>query len=198
MFRIQGKLPREVIVACSGGVDSMAIVDFLKRNHKVTLQFVHHGTDTSSEALDFLDHYTDNNDVGFSYGYINSEVPANVSQEEHWRNERYKIFQAYNMPVITCHHLDDCVETWIWSSMHGNGKIIPYRNQNVIRPFRLNRKQEFIDWCKSKNVDWVEDKSNSDNKYIRNYIRNQVVDQMLVINPGLHKVIMKKVEAEGE
>lgn len=198
MIRIQGKLPREVVVACSGGVDSMAIVDFLKRNHKVTIQFVHHCTEASDEAHSFLDDYTDNHDVGFSVGYINEEVPMGVSQEEHWRNERYKIFRVWKMPVITCHHLDDCVETWIWSSMHGTGKIIPYRNRNVIRPFRLNRKQEFIDWCMNKNVSWVEDKSNSDNRYIRNYIRNQVVDKMLVINPGLHKVIAKKVETDNK
>jgi tRNA(Ile)-lysidine synthase len=80
--------------------------------------------------------------------------------------------------------------------MHGEGKVIPYQNENVIRPFRLNRKHEFINWCKRKDVSWIEDKSNLDTSYIRNYIRNNIVEQLLVINPGLHKVIAKKIENE--
>ena len=196
MIKVQSKLPRDVVIACSGGVDSMAIVDFLKRNHRITLQFVHHGTETSEQAHKFLLQYADDNKLKLYTSYINTVVPKGVSQEEHWRNERYKVLNSWQKPVITCHHLDDCVETWIWSSMHGEGKIIPYQNENVIRPFRLNRKHEFVDWCKRKNVSWVEDKSNLDTSYIRNYIRENVVTQMLVINPGLHKVIAKKIENE--
>ena len=196
MIKVQRELPRHLVVACSGGVDSMAVANFLKRNHRVTLQFVHHGTETSDQAHEFLYDYAKDNGMALCVAKISTRVPRGVSQEEHWRNERYKVFHSWDCPVITGHHLDDCVETWIWSSMHGEGKVIPYQNKNVIRPFRLNRKQEFIDWCKRKNVNWIEDKSNIDTKYIRNYIRNNVVDQMLVVNPGLHKVIAKKIETE--
>jgi tRNA(Ile)-lysidine synthase len=196
MIKVQRELPRHLVVACSGGVDSMAAANFLKRNHRVTLQFVHHGTETSDQAHEFLYDYAKDNNMSLCVSKISTRVPRGVSQEEHWRNERYKVFHSWDCPVVTGHHLDDCVETWIWSSMHGEGKVIPYQNKNVIRPFRLNRKQEFIDWCKRKNVSWIEDKSNIDTKYIRNYIRNNVVDQMLVINPGLHKVIAKKIETE--
>lgn len=196
MIKVQRELPRHLVVACSGGVDSMAVANFLKRNHRVTLQFVHHGTETSDQAHEFLYDYAKDNGMALCVAKISTRVPRGVSQEEHWRNERYKVFHSWDCPVITGHHLDDCVETWIWSSMHGEGKVIPYQNKNVIRPFRLNRKQEFIDWCKRKNVSWIEDKSNIDTKYIRNYIRNNVVDQMLVVNPGLHKVIAKKIETE--
>tara|TARA_R110000772_G_scaffold25885_1_gene67137 strand:+ start:70 stop:666 length:597 start_codon:yes stop_codon:yes gene_type:complete len=196
MIKIQGLIPRKVIVATSGGVDSMAVVDFLKRNHTVAMQFVHHGTDTSEEAYQFLCEYEQDNGVPLYVNYIDSEVPDRTSQEEHWRNERYKVFQQHGISVITCHHLDDCAETWIWSSLNGTGKTIPYRNENVIRPFRLNRKSEFVDWCKRKNVKWVEDKSNKDNKYMRNYIRNELMSHALVVNPGLHTVLKRKVEQE--
>lgn len=196
MIKIQGDIPRDVVVACSGGVDSMAIVDFLKRSHRVTLQFVHHRTATSDEASEFLNKYAADNDLKLLVDYINEDIPSNTSQEEHWRNQRYDILWRLEKPVLTCHHLDDCAETWIWSSMHGEGKIIPYRSRNVIRPFRLNRKSEFTNWCKRKNVIWKEDKSNLDTKYMRNFIRAEVIDKLLVINPGLHKVIAKKVEAE--
>lgn len=196
MIKIQGKIPRNVVVACSGGVDSMAIVDFLKRNHDVTILFVHHHTETSERAYHFLKRYTAQNDMVFVTHFIDPTVPKGVSQEEHWRNERYKAFHNCEVPVITCHHLDDCAETWIWSCLNGDGKVIPYRNENVIRPFRLNRKDEFVEWCKRKSVDWVEDQSNSDTRFTRNYIRHKLMKNALVVNPGLHTVIRKKLETE--
>jgi tRNA(Ile)-lysidine synthetase-like protein len=197
MIKIQGKFERNVLVACSGGVDSMAVVDFLSRKHEVTMMFFDHGTETSREALEFLEEYVTNNkskNILLEVGTIQNQKSADQSKEEYWRNERYNWFHSYNHPIITCHHLDDCLETWIWSSLHGEGKIIPYANRNVIRPFRLNRKAEFLNWCRNKDVPWIEDVTNSDNCHIRNFIRNEIVQKALVVNPGLHKVIAKKVD----
>lgn len=193
MIVLQGNLDKEVTVAFSGGVDSTAIVDFLKRKHIVTLLFINHGTKTSDEAELFVKGYADANDLNLNIYDIDTEVPAKVSQEEHWRNERYAIFHRLGTKVITGHHLDDCVETWIWSSMHGKGSIIPYNNKNVIRPFRLNRKHEFTNWCKRNEVSWVEDTSNADTSFIRNHIRHKMMPDVLVVNPGIHKVVRKKV-----
>jgi len=193
MINIQGKIPRNVVVACSGGVDSMAIVDFLKRKHDVTILFVHHRTETSESAYQFLKRYTAENDVTFVAHFIDPEVPTRTSQEEHWRNQRYLAFHGCDVPVITCHHLDDCVETWIWSSLNGEGKVIPYRNYNVIRPFRLNRKSEFFNWCERKGVEFVHDKSNDDTKYTRNYIRHTAMPHVLRVNPGIHTTIKNKM-----
>jgi tRNA(Ile)-lysidine synthase len=204
MIQLQGKLDRGINVACSGGVDSMAAVDFLRRNHNCNLLFFDHGTDTSTDAKQFLqDFISDKNreyketpnatSLTLEMGAITRSKEKKESWEEYWRNERYAFFQSVQEEVITCHHLDDCVETWIWSSMHGKGKIIPYRNQKVIRPFRLNRKAEFVNWCRTHNVPWIEDISNEDTNYMRNYIRKELVDKCLVINPGLSTVIRKKV-----
>lgn len=201
MIQIQGKLEREVYVACSGGVDSMAIVDFLMNNHNVNLMFFNHGTDTSKEALDFLTnrYYPSIEQAGMKLfvGNISRQKERSESWEEYWRNERYAWFHSYEHPVITCHHLDDCVETWIFTSLNGEGRIIPYSNQNVIRPFRMNRKSEFTNWCRNKNVPWVEDTSNEDTGYMRNFIRHEIVPKALVVNPGLHKVVRKKVIEDG-
>lgn len=194
MIQIQGKLEREVWVACSGGVDSMAVVDFLSKNHKVNMMFFDHGTETSLEARNFL---LDNYSSMMHIGEINRDKKSDESWEEYWRNMRYEWFHSVDVPIITCHHLDDCIETWIWSSLHGKGKIIPYSNKNVIRPFRLNRKTEFMNWARNKNVKWVEDESNSDTKHVRNFIRHDIVPKALVVNPGLPKVIRKKVIADG-
>lgn len=194
MIQVQGKIPRHVFVACSGGVDSMAVVDFLRKNHYVTLLFFDHGTEDSRNALSFIKEYSRKNDLGLETSCISRKKLSTESQEEYWRNERYNFFHTFDEPVITCHHLDDCVESWIFSSLHGNGKIIPYANKNVVRPFLLNRKQKFVEWCRNKGVPWIEDESNNDTKYMRNFIRHEIIPKALNVNPGLHKVVAKKVQ----
>jgi tRNA(Ile)-lysidine synthase len=196
MIKLQGKLPREVYVACSGGVDSMAVVDFLRNNHDITLCFFDHGTQHSTEAGVFVSNYSSKNNLPLMYGRVSRDRERDESQEEYWRNERYKFFSTINADIITCHHLDDCVETWVWSSMHGEGKIIPYRNGNVIRPFRMTRKRDFQLWADLKNVPHVEDDSNADTCYTRNYIRHEMMPHVLRVNPGIDKVIAKKVNQD--
>ena len=204
MIHIQGDLQRDIYIACSGGVDSMAITDFLRRSHNCTLVFFDHGTETSSEAKEFIQDFVSDRNKEFwikpnatslsvLFGKITRKKEKGESWEEYWRNERYNYLQSLDRNIITCHHLDDCVETWIWSSLHGNGKIIPYRNRNVIRPFRSNRKAEFVNWCRRNSVSWIEDTSNEDTRFMRNFIRKELIDKCLVVNPGLHKVIRNKV-----
>ena len=199
MIKLQGKLPREVYVACSGGVDSMAVVDFLRNNHDVTVAFFNHGTKTSQIAGKFVASYCTENNLPMVYGVPENgshHVIKGRSPEDYWREQRYKFLHDINGPVITAHHLDDCVETWVWSSMHGTGKVVPYRNKNVIRPFRMTRKRDFQLWADLKNVPHVEDDSNTDTCYTRNYIRHEMMPHILRVNPGIHKTIMKKVRDE--
>ena len=196
MIKKQGKLSREVYVACSGGLDSMAVVDFLQNNHDVTVCYFDHGTQHSTEAGVFVSNYCDKNNLPLLYGRISRDKDKEESQEEFWRNERYKFFRSIDADIITAHHLDDCVETWVWSSMHGTGKIIPYRNRNVIRPFRMTRKRDFQLWANLKNIQYLEDDSNTDTCYTRNYIRHEMMPSVLRVNPGIHKTILKKVKDE--
>lgn len=173
----------------------MAVIDFLKRKHDVTALFFNHATETSYQAEKFLSEYLPKIGIELITGSLYRTKDKRLSHEEFWRIERYAFLNKFSdAPVITCHHLDDCVETWLWSCLNGEGKLIPYRNRNVIRPFRLNRKQEFIDWCTRKDVDWIEDQSNTDIRYMRNYIRQELMPKALTVNPGLHKVVLKKVK----
>jgi tRNA(Ile)-lysidine synthase len=201
MIKVQGKLPHSVYVACSGGVDSMAVVDFLRRKHDVEVIHYNHGNATANAEQQFVYDYCEKHDIECILGGVNAgdTLPKDTSLEEYWRNRRYAFFEQFaspETPVITCHHLDDCVETWIWSSLNGEGKIIPYRNKNVIRPFRLCRKRDLEMWANLHNVPYIEDASNTDTKFIRNYIRHEMMPNVLKVNPGIHKVIKKKVAAD--
>ena len=195
MIKLLGSLPKKVTVACSGGVDSMAVLDFLSKKHDVICAFYHHGTDSSEQAMKFISNFCTIRKIPVFFGILLESKPKRKSYEEFWREKRYEFLDSIKVtPVITCHHLDDCVETYLWGCMHGTPKIIPYRRNNIIRPFLTTRKQEFINWCERKNIDWCHDSSNDDTDYTRNYIRHELMPHALKVNPGLHKVVKRIVE----
>lgn len=194
MIRLLGKIPTEVVVACSGGVDSMAAVDFLCRGGRsVKLAFFHHGTDDSENAEQFLREYCKQNNLKLIVGKISRQIDGHESLEEFWRKERYAFLDSIDSTIITCHHLDDVLETWIFSSAHGAPKIIPYRRNKIIRPFLLNRKAELQRWAQRHAVMFVNDSSNNDIRRTRNYIRHKVIPVYIGINGGVYKVMRKKV-----
>ena len=199
MIKLQGKLPRNLYLACSGGVDSMAVLDFLNRNHRLHVLHFDHGTAHGEEAKAFLERYCTERQIPLTVGECRGTVPPGPSREEWWREQRYAFFDKFeydNTPIITCHHLDDCVETWVWSSLHGTGKWVPYRRKRVIRPFRLTRKRDLEMWARLNSVPWIEDDSNRDTCYTRNYIRHEMMPHVLKVNPGIHKTIAKKVKED--
>ena len=199
MIRYIGKLPLSCTVAFSGGVDSVAIADFLLRGRKqVSLAFFDHGTYHSQQSIPFIEEYAKRYSLPLTIGRIFRAKDSNESMEEYWRNERYRFLHSISGPVITAHHLDDAIETWIFTSLHGTPRVIPYSNGNVIRPFLVTPKRQLKDWCVRRNVSWVEDESNQNEKYMRNLIRHRMVPEALKVNPGLHKTIAKKYNELGE
>ena len=194
MIKLQGKLPRQLWLACSGGVDSMAALDFLSRNHQVNVLHFNHNTAHGEVAQAFVERQCAERGLPLTCSEAKGTVPPGPSREAWWREQRYEFFDTFfTVPVITCHHLDDCVESWGMSSLQGQGKWIPYRRRHVIRPFRLNRKRELELWCNLNNVPWIDDNSNEDIHYTRNYVRHQMMPHVLKVNAGIHKTIRKKV-----
>jgi tRNA(Ile)-lysidine synthase len=196
MITFQGKLPRQLCVAVSGGVDSLAALHFLSIKHDVTALHINHTEGNSDSAENLVTTYCEANAIPLISKRVNTARPASCSLEEFWRNERYELFHSMKQPVVTAHTLDDCVETWVWSSLHGIGKIIPYANRNVIRPFRLTPKRQFVNWATRNNLVWVEDESNADLSLARNYIRQVMMPHVLAINPGISTTIKKKVKQD--
>ena len=199
MLKLLFPLPKDIVVALSGGVDSVAITDFLSQKHNVTCAFFHHGTENSERALEFVAHFCTERNLPLMIGMIKNDKPKKLSTEEHWRIERYDFLDSFGDslgPIITGHHLDDCVETYLWSSIHGQAKVIPAKRNNVVRPFLTTNKKEFTNWCEQKSIDWCHDNSNDDTKYMRNYVRTHLMPHALHINPGLHTVVKKIVEKQ--
>lgn len=171
----------------------MAALDFLRRSHRVSVAFFNHGTESSMIEHDFLHNYCKDRKIGMVTGTIDKLSVRGLSQEEHWRNERYKFLDSIGHSVVTAHHLDDAAETWVWASMHGTPKLPQITRGNVIRPFLATRKQDLVSWCVNNSVPWIEDASNLDTKFTRNYIRNVMMPHALRVNPGIHKMVKKRL-----
>lgn len=200
MINLSFSLPKDIAIAVSGGADSMAALDFLRYRKNLTVLHFNHGTENSDEAESLVTSYCKSHDLALIVGKIQAEKPKGQSSEDFWRQERYRFFEEErsDLPVITCHHLDDVAETWLFTSLHGSARLIPARRGPYIRPFLGTRKQVFEDWCDRKGVPTFYDKSNSDTKYMRNFIRHEMMPKALRVNPGLHKVLRKKLlEAES-
>ncbi len=193
MFHLLQKIPPTTYLACSGGIDSMVVLDFISRNKFRHIELVHinHGTDHGKDAEEFVRHISEVKNLKLHLHKITMNKPKNESWEEFWRNERYRFFHSFDIPIITSHHLNDAIEGYILSSLRGKSKLINECNGNVIRPFLLNPKKEFEDWAMRKNVEYVQDMSNFESVHDRNIIRNEMMDIVLKINPGIEKTVKK-------
>lgn len=172
----------------------MAAADFLRRKHDVTLAFFHHMTPDCAEAERAVIEYAEEHSLPVVRQVISKECPLGKSGEEHWRDERYKFLESLGSTVVTAHTLNDCVETYVWSSLHGNPKVIPYQRNNVVRPFLLTTKDDFLRWAKHNDIVWHEDSSNENTVHMRNYVRHELMPHALHVNPGLYKVVKRIVE----
>ena len=194
MIHITGKIPRQVAIAVSGGIDSMASLDFLRRAHDVVVLHYNHGTPYAPKAEALVRAYCIEHKLTIVLGRCEEEMPAGVSKEAWWRDRRYEFFtEATDLPIITAHHLDDQVENYLFTALNGKPFLIPHKRDQFIRPFITTEKTDFTLWCVRKGVPTIDDPSNEDTKYRRNYIRHTLMPHVLNINPGIKKVIRKKV-----
>lgn len=194
MIKVLNDIPKgEFGLACSGGVDSMTILDFLiNGGHIPHVLYFNHNTKHGDDAEKFITDFCKSKNLVLTIG--RTDITPISNKEKIWSNLRYEFLSKFDFPVITCHHLDDCVETYIFTMLRGFQSVIPYRKGNVIRPFLLNEKSEFIKWCENKNVPFIEDESNNCTDFNRNRIRHNIVPEALKVNPGLKTIVKKLIK----
>ena len=198
-MKLLGKIPKSVYLCCSGGKDSMMLLNFLLAGRRdVTVLYFNHNTEHGKEAEHFLHEFCRERNLTLHIGaYYGVE-----KTEEAWRNARYKFFSFFkNKPLIQNHNLSENIETYIMSDIKGTAKFIPYQRDNIIRPLLLVTKDEIKQYAEKNKVVWIEDPSNSTSNYDRNKIRNEVIPVLKQINPGLEKTFyyrcLGKYERDG-
>jgi tRNA(Ile)-lysidine synthase len=190
-----------LLVACSGGVDSMVLVDVLiKLNFKIAIahcNFQLRGKE-SDEDEKFIQQFVSQNNIPFHVIKFDTKAykqQHDVSTQMAARTLRYEWFEKVRKEngyhcIATAHHLDDQFETILLNITKGTGikglTGISLKNGFVVRPFLGISKQEILEYAKQNNIVFREDSSNASDDYQRNLIRHQVVPQLQKINPSLH------------
>ncbi len=200
MLKICGDLPTENIgLALSGGIDSMCVANFLLKGRKqFTAFYFNHGTVHGEKAEKFVRRWCKDNKVPLEVGYLEEEEYNDrvwKGPQEYFRFARHLFFNQYpDYHIILAHHLDDVLETWLFSTFNGESKLIPYKVGNCIRPFLLTKKSSIRVYAERHDVKWIEDESNGTVEYNRNRIRHNIVPEVEIINPGIRKRIARMIK----
>lgn len=174
------------IVAVSGGVDSVVLLDMLSKQSNLKLIIAHfdHGIrpDSASDERFVKDLAAKYN---LPFESERTELGPDASEQKA-REHRYaflrKLIQKYNAKsIITAHHEDDVIETSIINIVRGTGRsglTSLASTDEIARPLLRMPKNQLIEYAKQHNLNWREDITNSDTKYLRNKIRLDVVANM--------------------
>lgn len=181
------KKESSILLAVSGGIDSMVMVDlFRQAEWPIGVAHINHhlrGAESDGDAA-FLSGFCDQN--GIPYFQLDLE-PDSLKQGNMHANARAKRYEwlkttaennVYDF-IATAHHQDDVTETFIINFMRGSGLDgldgIPFQNKNVIRPLLFANRSEIENYAQTNQILYREDSSNQKDDYLRNHIRHRVV-----------------------
>ena len=180
-----------VCVALSGGRDSVVLTHLLRAlAPKLQLQLsavhIHHGLRSASDAEEnFVRQLCAAWEIPLTVHRLHLQKQVGMSTEMLAREERYRIFDALCRTgelVATAHHLDDCMETLLINLCRGSGSkglaSIPYRREGIIRPMLDVSEEQVAAYAMENGLSWVEDESNADTYYLRNFMRHEILPRL--------------------
>ncbi len=188
------KVPKDVYVAYSGGVDSSVLVhNLIKRKHNVCLLFVHHNTPWCDVELGFTKKTAEKYNIPYKVDRI-PLFDKSTSKESFWSKHRNAIFQKMDKPVLVGHNLDDALEWYLMSTFQGTTKLLNYQNRNVIRPLLTTEKDKIFEYAKLFNVEFIKDPTNDDAKFnMRNNVRLNLLPATHKCFPGLRTTVRRLI-----
>ena len=103
--------------------------------------------------------------------------------------------------ILTAHHLNDSLESFIINISRGSGLDgltgVPMLNGKIKRPLIDFEKQEIINYAKNKNLRWREDSSNNSNSYLRNKVRNNIINELEDLEGNFFKNFKKTIKVRN-
>ena len=200
---------QQILVAVSGGVDSMALLDCI-REYSEKLAVAHCNFQLRGEDSDqdekLVKEYCKTHSLPFHSKRFDTKLPK-LSTQMAARSLRYDwfeelcLFNNYDV-VLTAHHADDNIETLLMNIIRGTGidgfTGIPERNGRILRPFLPFYKSEIVDYAKAHQIPWREDRSNQSDDYQRNAIRHHVIPALAKLHPKALENTTKTIDFAKE
>jgi tRNA(Ile)-lysidine synthase len=181
--------PGKYVLAVSGGIDSMVLLDiFAKQSKKLSVEVVvahfNHGIRPESANDEMLVR-----EQAQKHGFLLESETAKLGKntsENKAREARYKFLYKIRQKheadiIVTAHHQDDLIETAFINIIRGTGPKGLYAismNKNILRPLLKVPKSEIKIYADKNNIKWLEDSTNEDERYLRNYIRRNFMPRL--------------------
>ncbi|MCH5150952.1 MAG: tRNA lysidine(34) synthetase TilS [Spirochaetales bacterium] len=194
-------LDKGLLVACSGGRDSMVLLDILHKTihgKRLGVLYVNHnlrGEDSAAEEAFVRKTIIEKYKLPLFIRIIDANEWHNCgSIENKARDIRYTFFaeilqrEKYGF-VATAHHMNDRIETFFLNLLRGANiqslSSIPAVNHDIVRPMLTVTREEIDTYAHIFSVEYVEDKTNSLPLYKRNRIRNEVIPLLKTLSGNL-------------
>ena len=201
---------KKIVVALSGGIDSVVLLHFLNKYHHNNLRAIHINHNLSDNSHDwsvFCESLCSENNIEFKSINIHIEKSSNI--EETARKKRYIALTSdmkKNEVLCTGHHQEDQAETFLLQLFRGSGvaglaaisKNKNLYNSELYRPFLNIPKEQIIEYASEHRLDWVEDESNKDTSFRRNLLRIEFLPKLSNIFHGLTNNIARSAKHQGE
>lgn len=189
---------KKIVIACSGGLDSMVLADLLiKLHYGVALahcNFSLRGLESDGDEV-FVNKYGEDKQLKVHTKRFDTHAYAEthkISIQLAARELRYRWFEKllndfqYDY-LLTAHHLDDDIETFMINLSRGTGLRgltgIPMQNQKILRPLLDFSRAEIHEYAVKNNVIWREDSTNKNTDYMRNNLRHTVIPALKKVTP---------------
>ena len=199
---------RHYLLACSFGPDSMALFDMLlKEGYKFSVAHVnYHLRKESNEEESKLRDFCVEHNIGIYVRDVN-EVLGESNLEMKCREIRYNFFISVMKEnkfdaLLVAHQEDDLIETYLMQKRRKNlvnyfgiKEISYFSDIEIIRPLLRYRKEELMMYCRMFNVPYAIDKTNLEDHFLRNQIRQSVVEKL---SPIERKDILSEIDQANE
>jgi tRNA(Ile)-lysidine synthetase-like protein len=175
--------PGRYVAAVSGGVDSVVLLHLLLKHPDIQITVAHYDHGIRADAQEdrlLVQRLT--RKYGVPFVYDNGRLGSDVS-EATARRARYDFLHKVRsasgaQAIITAHHQDDLLETAIMNLLRGTNRrgLSSLKSSDVIKRPLLNvPKKELLGYAEREELSWREDSTNADERYLRNYLRKNIM-----------------------
>ena len=202
----------QILVGFSGGLDSTVLLHLLCEllpPERITAVHIHHGL---SENADNWQQHAKALCHSLGVPLISESVAVNETGsglESAARDARYNVFEKHLIEdglLLLGHHADDQVETVLFRLLRGSGARglsgIPQTRAvglgHLIRPLLNRPKSSLQVYAETKQLSWIEDESNQQEQFDRNYLRNSVIPTLAQRWPDYVQGVMRSAELSGQ
>lgn len=198
-------------LGCSGGLDSVVLLHMALLSipaEKIVLSHINHAIQpAASDWAEFVEQLAA--DAGVACVTEAVAVDPSISMETAARQARYAVWEQQvqaNQALLLAHHADDQVETVLYRLLRGAGSqglsgmpVTRLLGEGILlRPLLTLGQEQLKDYAVQHNLQWVEDPSNADQIYDRNFLRHTIVPQLKQRWPGLLQTITRTADLQAE